>query len=58
MYREFFAQHPMLALPVMSLVLFVAVFAMIVVRTMRHRPAQFDALAALPLDTEEVTRGR
>ena len=57
MYREFFAQHPMLALPVMSLVIFVAVFAMIVVRTMRRRPAQFDALAALPLDTEEVTRG-
>lgn len=58
MYREFFAQHPMLALPVMSLVIFVAVFAMIVVRTMRRRPAQFDALAALPLDTEEVTCGR
>lgn len=58
MYREFFAQHPMLALPVMSLVIFVAVFAMIVLRTMRRQPAQLDALAALPLDAEEVTRGR
>ncbi len=57
MYREFFAQHPMLALPVMALVIFVAVFAMIVVRTMRRQPAQFDALASLPLDAEEVTRG-
>jgi carbon starvation protein CstA len=48
----------MLALPVISLLLFIAVFAMIVVRTMRRRPSQFDALAALPLDgAAEVTHG-
>jgi hypothetical protein len=59
MYREFFANHPMLALPVISLLLFIAVFAMIVVRTMRRRPSQFDALAALPLDgAAELTHGR
>lgn len=59
MYREFFAHHPMLALPVLSLLLFVAVFAMIVLRTMRRQPSQFEALASLPLDTaEEVTRDR
>lgn len=59
MYREFFTHHPMLALPVLSLVLFVAVFAMIVARTMRRQPSQFEALASLPLDApEEVTRGR
>ena len=58
MYREFFAHHPMLALPVLSLLLFIAVFALIVARTLRRRPAQFDALAALPLDSAEVTRAR
>ena len=58
MYREFFIHHPMLGLPILSLVLFIVVFAMIVVRTMRKRPSQFDALAALPLDGGEVTRVR
>ncbi len=58
MYRQFFAHHPMLALPVLSLLLFIAVFAMIVVRTMRKRPAQFDAMAALPLAAEEVSDAR
>jgi hypothetical protein len=59
MYREFFAHHPLLALPVLSLVLFMVVFAVIVARTLRRRPAQFDALAALPLDgAGEVPRGR
>jgi hypothetical protein len=54
MYREFFAHHPMLALPVLSLMLFIAVFAMIVARTMRQRASLTDALAALPLDDAEV----
>lgn len=54
MYREFFAHHPMLALPVVSLLLFVAVFALIVARTMSRRASQFDAVAALPLDAAEA----
>ena len=58
MYREFFAHHPMLALPVLSLLLFIAIFAMIVARTMRRQPAQLDALAALPFASEEVPDGR
>ena len=58
MYRAFFVHHPMLALPVLSLLLFITVYAVIIVRTLRQRPAQTDALAALPLDGGEVTRGR
>ncbi len=50
MYREFFVNSPVLALPVLSLMLFIAVFAGIVVRTMRRRPAAYEAAAALPLD--------
>jgi hypothetical protein len=57
MYREFFSHHPMLALPVVSLLLFIAVFAMIVARTMRRKASQFDALASLPLDAAEVSDG-
>lgn len=60
MYREFFAHHPLLALPVLSLLLFVAVFAMIVARTLRRPPSQLTSLASLPFETseEEVTHGR
>ncbi len=52
MYREFFANSPVLALPVLSLVIFITVFAGIVVRTMRRRPSEFDGVASLPLQTE------
>lgn len=60
MYREFFVHHPLLALPVLSLLLFVVVFAMIVARTMRRQPEQIAALAALPFDAseEDVNHGR
>lgn len=51
MYREFFLHHPLLALPIASLMIFIAVFAGIVVRTFRRSAAQFDGVAGLPLDT-------
>ncbi len=50
MYREFFSQSPVLALPILSLMIFIAVFAGIVVRTMRRRPSTFEGIAALPLE--------
>ena len=50
MYREFFAQSPVLALPILSLLIFIAVFAGIVLRTLRRRPATFAGVAALPLE--------
>lgn len=56
MYREFFSQSPVLALPILSLMIFIAVFAGIVVRTMRRRPSTFEGVAALPLeDGKEVS---
>lgn len=50
MYRDFFVNSPVLALPVLSLAIFIAVFAGIVVRVMRRRPEAYDGAAALPLD--------
>ncbi len=50
MYREFFLHHPMLALPVASLMLFILVFAGIVIRTLGRAASSFDAVASLPLD--------
>jgi hypothetical protein len=50
MYREFFAHSNVLALPILSLMIFIAVFAGIVARVMRRRPESYDGAAALPLD--------
>ncbi len=55
MYREFFVHSPVLVLPIISLLIFITVFAGIVVRTMRRRPSTFDGIAALPLDSGEET---
>ena len=52
MYREFFARSPLLGLPLLSLVIFITVFALLVVRAMRRRPASFEPLANLPLELE------
>lgn len=53
MYSKLFVDAgPLLVLPILSLILFIAIFAMIVVRVMRQKPAELDALAALPLAEE------
>jgi cbb3-type cytochrome oxidase subunit 3 len=54
MYREFFIQSPVLGLPILSLLIFITVFAGIVVRTMRRRGSQFDEAASLPLNDGDV----
>lgn len=55
MYRDFFVHSPVLVLPIISLLIFITVFAGIVVRTMRRRPSSFEGVAALPLDSGEET---
>lgn len=58
MYQEFFVKSPLLALPVAALVIFVLVFAGIVVSTLRRRSEPFDSLSRLPMDDErEVDHG-
>lgn len=54
MYSKLFAQGAahILALPIVALLLFVAVFAFIVIRTMRRGSGEFAGMAALPLESE------
>ena len=50
MYREFFCRSPLLALPLVALVIFLVVFAGVVFSVLRRRSHHFDASARLPLD--------
>lgn len=53
MYRELMTHSTLLALPLLALFLFIAVFTAIVVRTYRKRAAHYDDLARLPFGTED-----
>lgn len=50
MKSELLAKSPMLALPLVALFLFLAVFAVVLVVTLRRRAATYDAVASSPLD--------
>jgi len=46
----FFAKSPMLIFPLLALLLFLAVFVWITVRTYRADKTAYDAIARLPLE--------
>lgn len=50
MYREFFLRSPLLALPIASLAIFMAVFAAVVWRVFRGDPKHFEMMARMSLD--------
>lgn len=52
MYRELIQRAQMLDLPIFSLVVFVAVFAMLAVRVMRR--SDWGEVSALPLEHDEA----
>jgi hypothetical protein len=52
MLRQAIAQFDVMAYPIAALVLFLAVFGLIIVRARRLPSAEVDHLAALPLDQE------
>jgi len=53
MYHDFFAKSPLLALPIIALILFVAVFAVVVLRTFSKREREVaDAASRLPLEDD------
>ena len=49
MFGELFHKSPLLLYPLVALAIFILVFAGVVVRAMRQRPEERDALARLPL---------
>jgi hypothetical protein len=53
MKSELLAQSPMLALPMVALFLFLALFLGIFVVTMKKRAPSYDPVARLPLDGDE-----
>lgn len=53
MKSELLAKSPMLALPLMALVLFILVFVMIFIATMKKRAPAYDPLARMPLDDND-----
>lgn len=57
MAKEFFAASPVLVLPVIALVLFMLLFAVIACRTLLTRKAEFDRLAHMPFEDEENHHG-
>jgi hypothetical protein len=52
---ELLAKSPMLALPLVALFLFIAVFVGMVIVTMKRRPKAFDPLARLPFEDDQPT---
>jgi len=52
MWRQFFTQSPVLALPMISMAIFMLTFAAVVIRTFRKKAGGFDPLASLPLDED------
>jgi hypothetical protein len=56
MHKELLAQSPLLALPLIALFLFLAVFVGVVVRALSRSRAEIDACAALPLEEDRHER--
>lgn len=52
--KGFFAAHPMLGMPLLALLIFVGVFALIVTRTFRMSAAKTQRLAEMPLEEPHV----
>jgi hypothetical protein len=51
-YKDLLAQSPLLALPLAALLVFFAVFLVVVVRTMAKRAPAYAPVADLPLQEE------
>ncbi len=50
MYKDLLAHTPLLALPIFAMFVFLAVFVVVVLRTLTGRRHVYDAVAALPLE--------
>lgn len=55
---DFFAASPLMALPVVALLLFLCVFTAATWRALRKRPAELEPIARLPLGDDETRERR
>jgi cbb3-type cytochrome oxidase subunit 3 len=53
MKSELLAQSPLLALPMVALFVFIAVFAYVVWSAYRRKASAYDGVATLPLETSQ-----
>ena len=53
MHKDLLAQSPLLALPIAALLIFVAVFLFVCVRTMARKPRDYAPAANLPLEEDD-----
>jgi cbb3-type cytochrome oxidase subunit 3 len=58
MHKDLLAQSPLLILPLAALLIFFAVFVVVVLRTMARRSSEYARAAALPLDHEDSDERR
>lgn len=56
MIRQLLAQSPLLALPILGLLIFVGVFSLVVVRVLRRDGEEVDAMSRLPLEEDDGAR--
>ena len=56
--RDFFQTSPMLLYPIVALLIFISIFAVVAVRTMRMKKGDVDAMARLAVGDETVSRGK
>ncbi len=52
MHKDLLAHSPLLILPLAALLIFFAVFVLVVLRTMARRAPEYASAAALPLEEE------
>jgi hypothetical protein len=48
--HDFFARSPLMAAPLVAMLIFIAVFVVVVARVMRTKKTDLDRSASLPLD--------
>lgn len=53
---DYFRRSPMLILPLLALAIFMLVFFAVTLRTLLTKKRSFDALARLPLESQETGR--
>lgn len=53
---SFFANSPLLALPLIALAIFVLVFLSVTLRALFTKASSYEAIARLPLESQEESR--
>ena len=52
MHKDLLAHSPLLALPIAALLIFVAIFLVVCLRTMSRKPRDYAPAASLPLEED------